>query len=84
MVGFVFLAVLEGEVTLWDVPDVLTELYTKRAEVSSLLRELSISRMIDSLDYVLCGAVCDRLHASYNLKSFTVFIQNLEKTDLAC
>ena len=46
---------LEGEVTLWDVPDVLTELYENWTEISNLLRVPSGSGIIDSLDFVLCG-----------------------------
>ena len=51
--------------TLWDVPEVLTELYTNWAEISCLLRVASSSGVIDSLDFVLCGdpSVSLRLHA---------------------
>ena len=51
--------------TLWDVPDVLTEIYTNWAEVSFLLRVPSSSGTIESLDFVLCGdlRVSLRLHA---------------------
>ena len=45
---------LDGEVTLWDVPDVLTELSENWAEVSNLLRVPSGSGIIESLDFVLC------------------------------
>ena len=41
--------------TLWDVPDLLTELYENWAEMSNLLRVPSGSGVIDSLDFVLCG-----------------------------
>ena len=46
---------LDGEVTLWDVPDVLPELSENWAEVSDLLRVPSGSGVIESLDFVLCG-----------------------------
>ena len=51
--------------TLWDVPDVLTELYVNWTEISSLLRSPSSSGVVDSLDFVLCGdpSVALRLHA---------------------
>ena len=49
------LSVLEGEVTLWDVPDLLTELYENWTEISILLRVPSGSGVIDSLDFVICG-----------------------------
>ena len=45
---------LDGEVTLWDVPDVLVELSENWAEVSDLLRVPSGSFVIESLDFVLC------------------------------
>ena len=41
--------------TLWDVPDLLTELYENWTELSDLLRVPSGSGVIDSLDFVLCG-----------------------------
>ena len=46
---------LEGEVTLWDVPEVLSELSENWAEISNLLRVPSGSGLIESLDLVLCG-----------------------------
>ena len=52
---------LEGEVTLWDVPEVLTELHTHLV----LLRVPSSSGVSDALDFVLSGdpSVSLRLHA---------------------
>ena len=46
---------VEREVTLWDVPDVLTELCEKWTEISNLLSMSSGTGIIDSLDFVLCG-----------------------------
>ena len=56
---------LDGEVTLWDVPDVLVELCENWSGVTMLLRVPSRSGMVDSLDLVLCGDVSLplRLHA---------------------
>ena len=56
---------LEGEVTLWDVPDVLTDLYTHWSEIVVLLRVPSSSGVSETLDLVLCGdpSVSFRLHA---------------------
>ena len=56
---------LDGEVTLWDVPDVLAELSENWAEISNLLRVPSGSGIIESLDFVLCGdrAIPFRLQA---------------------
>ena len=60
-----FQCILDGEVTLWDVPDVLTELYSNWIEISCLLRVPSSSGTIESLDLVLCGdpSVLLRFHA---------------------
>ena len=59
-----FQSVLDGEVTLWDAPDVLFESYTNWAAISCLLRVPSSSGVIESLDFVLCGdpSVSLRLH----------------------
>ena len=56
---------LDGEVTLWDVPDVLVELCENWSGVTMLLRVPSRSGMVDSLDLVLCSDVSLplRLHA---------------------
>ena len=56
---------LDGEITLWGVPDVLIELYKHWTEITTLLRVPSQSGMVDSLDFVLCGdlSVPLRLHA---------------------
>ena len=50
--------------TLWDVPEVLQELYVNWGGISRLLRVPSSSGMVDSLDFVLCGdsSVPLRLH----------------------
>ena len=60
-----FQSVLEGEVTLWDVPDVLMEVCGHWADITTLLRFSSRSGMVESLDLVLCGdpSVPLRLHA---------------------
>ena len=60
-----FQSVLDGEITLWGVPDVLIELYEHWTEITTLLRVPSQSGMVDSLDFVLCGdlSVPLRLHA---------------------
>ena len=54
-----------GEVTLWDVPDVLVELCENWSGITTLLKVPSRSGMVDSLDFVLCGdpRVPLRLHA---------------------
>ena len=56
---------LEGEVTLWDVPEVLTELHTHWSDIVVLLRVPSSSGVSDALDFVLGGdpSVSLRLHA---------------------
>ena len=56
---------LEGEVTLWDVPEVLTELHTHWSDFVVLLRVPSSSGVSDALDFVLSGdpSVSLRLHA---------------------
>ena len=41
--------------TLWDVPEVLQELYVNWGGISHLLSVPSSSGMVDSLDFVLCG-----------------------------
>ena len=56
---------LEGEVTLWDVPEVLTEVHTHWSDIVVLLRVPSSSGVSDALDFVLSGdpSVPLRLHA---------------------
>ena len=58
-------SVLEGEVSLWDVPDVLAKLHENWLFVCGLLRAPDAAGTVESLDYVLCGdpSVPVRLHA---------------------
>ena len=56
---------MEGEVSLWDVPDVLAELHENWLFICGLLRTSDDAGVVDPLDYVLCSdpSVSMRLHA---------------------
>ena len=73
---------LEGEVTLWDVPDVLTELHTNWLDIVVLLRVPGNSGVPDTLDIVLCGdpSVSLRLHALslvFRARMYSLMFSNL-------